>query len=62
LLPGSMTSSTTTSTGLERTTARVLFAAARGQHLEVLGVEASLQQLDVGEDVVNDKNAGSHTG
>ena len=37
-----------------------LFAATRGQHFEVLGVEPGLQELDVGENVVNDQNAGSH--
>src|SRR5262249_12781836 len=37
-------------------------AAARGHDLEVLGGEPSLEQLEVGEDVVNDQNAGSHWG
>ena len=35
-------------------------AAVGRQHLEVLGRQAGLEQLDVGEDVVDDENAGGH--
>jgi hypothetical protein len=29
-------------------------------HLEVFGAEAGFEKFDVGEQVVNDKNAGGH--
>src|SRR5690606_28199408 len=35
-------------------------AVGRGQHLEILGQEANLQQLHIGRNVVNNKNSGSH--
>src|SRR5581483_8647040 len=39
-----------------------LLAGMRGQHIEVLGGEPGLQQLEVGENVVNDQDTASHRG
>ena len=59
-MPGIMTSSSTTSTRSVSSRSERFLAAVGRQHLEVFRRQAGLEQLDVGQDVINDKNAGGH--
>ena len=59
-MPGIITSSSTMSGSSAATRVERLLAAARGHDLEIFGRQLGFEQLDVGEDVVDDQNACGH--